>query len=49
MNLSDFDYNLPEELIAQTPLIKRDTSKLMLLNKKTGEINHKHFNNIIDE
>ena len=49
MNLSDFDYELPEELIAQVPIKKRDTSKLMILNKKNGEIKHKHFNNIIDE
>lgn len=49
MNLSDFDYDLPEELIAQTPLEKRDNSKLLVLDKKTGEIEHKHFNNILDE
>ena len=49
MNLSDFDYNLPEELIAQTPIPKRDNSKLLLLNKETGDIEHKHFNNIIAE
>jgi len=49
VNLSDFDYNLPEELIAQTPIPKRDNSKLLLLNKETGDIEHKHFNNIIDE
>ena len=49
MNLSDFDYNLPEELIAQTPLEKRDSSKLLVLDKKTGATKHCHFNNIIDE
>ena len=43
MNVKDFDYFLPEELIAQTPLDKRDNSRLMLLNKTTGEICHKHF------
>ena len=48
MRLDDFDYNLPEELIAQTPLEKRDTSRLMVLNKTTGEIEHKHFYDIID-
>ena len=48
MKTSDFDYNLPEELIAQTPLEKRDTSKLLVLNKETGEIEHKHFTDIID-
>ena len=49
MNLSDFDYNLPEELIAQTPILKRDTSKLLLLDKTTGDIKHEFFNNIINE
>ena len=39
---------LPEELIAQHPLEKRDTSRLMVLNKETGEIDHKHFYNVID-
>ena len=49
MKLSDFDYELPEELIAQTPISKRDTSRLMILDKKTGEIVHKHFHDIIHE
>ena len=44
----DFWYDLPEELIAQTPLEKRDTSRLMCLNRETGEVNHKHFYDIID-
>ena len=44
----DFDYYLPEELIAQTPLEKRDDSKLMILDKKTGEIKHEVFSNIIN-
>ena len=48
MKTSDFDYNLPEHLIAQTPLLKRDTSKMLVLDKKTGDIEHKHFNDIID-
>lgn len=43
MNKSDFYFNLPEELIAQTPLQKRDTSRLLHLDKHTGEIEHKHF------
>ena len=43
MKTSDFDFYLPEELIAQTPLAKRDTSRLMTLNKSTGEVGHKHF------
>ena len=48
MKLEDFDYDLPEELIAQTPLKERDASRLMILDKKTGEISHKHFYDIID-
>lgn len=48
MNIEQFDFELPEELIAQTPLEKRDTSKLLVLDKKTGEIEHKHFTDIID-
>ena len=48
MKTSDFDYNLPEELIAQTPLKVRDSSRLLVLDKKTGEIEHKHFTDIID-
>ena len=47
MKTEDFDYNLPEELIAQTPLEKRDCSKLMVVDKKTGEIKHEIFHNII--
>ncbi len=48
MKTDDFDYELPDELIAQTPLSKRDTSRLMVLDRKTGEITHKHFTDIID-
>ena len=48
MDINLFDYYLPEELIAQTPLLKRDTSRLMVLNKKTQTIEHKHFYDIID-
>lgn len=48
MKTEDFDYYLPEKLIAQTPLEKRDESKLLVLDKKTGKINHKHFKDIID-
>ena len=44
----DFDYELPEELIAQTPLEKRDSSRLLILDKKTGDVEHKHFSDIID-
>ena len=48
MNTDDFDYELPEELIAQTPLKVRDSSRLLVLNKETGEVEHKHFTDIID-
>ena len=48
MKTQDFWYNLPEELIAQTPLQKRDSSRLMVLNKETGEVSHKHFFDILD-
>ena len=46
MKLSDFDYELPEELIAQTPIKTRDRSRLMVLDKKTGKVAHKHFYDI---
>ena len=48
MNIEDFAYYLPEELIAQTPIKQRDASRLMILNKLTGDISHKHFYDIID-
>ena len=48
MKLSEFDFELPEELIAQTPLDKRDTSRLMILNRENQTIEHKHFYDIID-
>ena len=48
MRVDQFDFELPEELIAQTPLKDRDTSRLMVLNKKTGELTHEVFHNIID-
>ena len=44
----DFYYDLPEELIAQTPLQQRDTSRLLALNKVTGEVEHRHFYDILD-
>lgn len=49
MNTQDFDFYLPEELIAQTPLEKRDASKLLILNHETGEMVDEHFDAIIDE
>lgn len=48
MKTIDFDYDLDENLIAQTPIKKRDTSRLLVLNKETGEIEHKIFTDIID-
>lgn len=48
MQLEEFDYYLPEELIAQTPLKERDHSRMLVLDKKTGEIEHKNFYDIID-
>ena len=48
MKTHDFWYDLPEELIAQTPLQQRDASRLMMLNRTTGEIRHQHFYDIID-
>ena len=44
----DFWYDLPEELIAQTPLQKRDTSRLLTVDRKTGALQHKHFYDILD-
>ena len=48
MKLEEFDYNLPEELIAQVPIEKRDESRLMVLDRKTKKIEHKTFKDIID-
>lgn len=48
MKKSDFYYDLPEELIAQTPLLQRDHSRLMTLDRKTGQVSHEHFYNIVD-
>ena len=48
MKTSDFDFNLPEELIAQTPILNRSESKLLVLDKTTGEIKHERFFNIIN-
>ena len=47
MDVKDFYYELPEELIAQDPLEDRSSSRLMVLDKKTGEIEHKHFKDIL--
>ena len=48
MNVSDFNYELPKELIAQDPLEKRSESRLMVLDKATGKVTHKHFYDIIE-
>lgn len=45
---SDFNFDLPEELIAQTPVEPRDSSRLMVLDKNSGEIEHRHFYDIVD-
>lgn len=49
MNTTDFDFHLPEELIAQTPLEKRDASRLFVVNRETGEFSDQHFDSIIDQ
>ena len=49
MNTADFDFPLPEELIAQTPLEKRDASRLLVVNHKTGQMEDTHFDAIIDQ
>ncbi len=48
MKTHDFWYDLPEELIAQTPLEKRDTSRLLVMDRSTGKVEHKHFYDILD-
>ena len=48
MDINLFDFYLPEELIAQKPSDKRDHSRLLVLNKNTGNVTHKHFYDILD-
>lgn len=48
MKTHDFWYDLPEELIAQTPLEQRDASRLLVLNRQTGAVDHRHFFDIVD-
>lgn len=49
MNTEDFNFHLPEELIAQTPLEKRDSSKLLVIDRKTHQMTDTHFDHIIDQ
>ena len=49
LTTKDFDFDLPEELIAQTPLEDRSASKLLVLDRETGAIKDKHFTDILDE
>ena len=48
MKTHDFWYDLPEELIAQTPLQKRDSSRLLVMDRKNGEVNHRHFYDVLE-
>ena len=48
MKTSDFWYDLPDELIAQTPLQQRDSSRLLVLDRVSGEVQHRHFYDILD-
>ena len=48
LKTEDFYYDLPEELIAQTPLQQRDASRLLVLDRTTGQTDHKHFYDILD-
>lgn len=47
MNVTDFNFELPPELIAQDPLEDRAASRLLVLDKKTGEMEHRHFRDIL--
>ena len=48
MNIEDFDYDLPESLIAQTPLKNRDQSRLLVLDRNTSDMEHLHFRDVIN-
>ena len=49
MDVNDFDFDLPDNLIAQTPLLDRTASRLMVLDPETGEVEHRHFRDLLDE
>ena len=49
MKVEDFDFHLPKELIAQTPLENRTGSRLLVLDKETGEVEHRQFPDLVDE
>ncbi|MGN7765323.1 tRNA preQ1(34) S-adenosylmethionine ribosyltransferase-isomerase QueA [Paenibacillus sp. 22594] len=49
MNVDDYDFHLPEELIAQTPLSDRSASRLLLVNKEDGQLGHRHFTDILEQ
>ncbi|MNO51014.1 S-adenosylmethionine:tRNA ribosyltransferase-isomerase [compost metagenome] len=49
MNVDDYDFHLPEELIAQTPLTDRSASRLLLVNKENGQLEHRHFTDILEQ
>ncbi|WP_074037470.1 tRNA preQ1(34) S-adenosylmethionine ribosyltransferase-isomerase QueA [Exiguobacterium profundum] len=48
LNVNDYDFELPEELIAQVPLLDRTSSRLLVLDRETGDIEHRHFRNVLD-
>ena len=48
MNINDFDYNLPEELIAQTPLAERTASRLLVVDRNAGAFEHRHFADVTE-
>nr|WP_214757297.1 tRNA preQ1(34) S-adenosylmethionine ribosyltransferase-isomerase QueA [Exiguobacterium sp. s123] len=48
MNVNDYDFELPEELIAQVPLLDRTSSRLLVLDRETGDIEHRHFRDVLD-
>ena len=49
MDVNEFDFDLPEHLIAQTPLQDRTASRLMVMDKETGEVEHRQFPDLLDE